>query len=63
MYAYIKGTLEEVGEDAVTVEAGGIGYNIRVSTTTADLLPGLAAKSRYILTRWCGRTHFNYSAF
>lgn len=50
MYAYIKGTLEEVGEDAVTVEAGGIGYNIRVSTTTADLLPGLAAKSRYTYT-------------
>lgn len=41
MYAYIKGTLEEIGEEAVVVEAGGIGYNIRVSTATAQLLPGV----------------------
>ena len=46
MYAYIKGTLEEIAEDAVTVEAGGIGYNIRVSTTTADLLPGLGSEGK-----------------
>jgi len=54
MYAYIKGTLEEIGEDAVTVEAGGIGYNIRVSTTTADLLPGLGSEVKiytYTLVR------------
>lgn len=41
MYAYIKGTLVEVVEDAVVVEAGGIGYNIKVSTATAELLPGV----------------------
>lgn len=41
MYAYIKGILEETAEDAVIVEAGGIGYNIRVSTATAELLPGV----------------------
>lgn len=41
MYAYIKGTLEEVAVDAVVVEAGGIGYNIKVSTATAELLPGV----------------------
>ena len=26
MYAYIKGTLEETGEDYIVVEAGGVGY-------------------------------------
>lgn len=41
MYAYLKGTLEEVTEDNIVVEAGGIGYNVKVSTTTADLLPPL----------------------
>ncbi len=40
MYAYIKGTIEELTEDAVVVEAGGIGYNIKISTATAGLLPG-----------------------
>ncbi len=41
MYAYIKGTLEEMAEDNIVVEAEGIGYNVKVSTTTADLLPPL----------------------
>lgn len=54
MYAYIKGTLEEIMEDAVVVEAGGIGYNIKVSTTTADLLPGIGSEVKiytYTLVR------------
>ena len=41
MYAYLKGTLEEITEDNIVVEAGNIGYNVKVSTTTADLLPPL----------------------
>ena len=41
MYAYLKGTLEEISEGAIVVEAGKIGYNVKVSTTTADLLPGI----------------------
>ena len=41
MYAYLRGTLEEVTEDNIVVEVNGIGYNVKVSTTTADLLPGL----------------------
>lgn len=54
MYAYIKGTLEEISEDAVVVEAGGIGYNIKVSTTTADVLPGIGSEVKiytYTLVR------------
>ena len=41
MYAYLKGTLEEVTEDNIVVEVNGIGYNVKVSTNTADLLPGI----------------------
>lgn len=54
MYAYIKGMLTEMTEDAVVVEAGGIGYNIKVSTTTADLLPGVGSEVKiytYTLVR------------
>lgn len=54
MYAYIKGTLEEITEEAVVVETGGIGYNIKVSTTTADLLPGVGSEVKiytYTLVR------------
>ena len=54
MYAYLKGTLEEINEDAIVVEAGNIGYNVKVSTTTADLLPGIGSEVKiytYTLVR------------
>lgn len=54
MYAYIRGTLEEITEDAVIVETGGIGYNIKVSGTTVDLLPGIGSEVKiytYTLVR------------
>lgn len=54
MYAYIKGTLEEITEDNIVVEAGNIGYNVKVSTTTTDLLPGLGSEVKiytYTLVR------------
>lgn len=54
MYAYLKGTLEEITEDAIVVEAGNIGYNIKVSSTTADLLPGIGSEVKiytYTLVR------------
>ncbi len=54
MYAYIKGTLEEITEDAVVVEAGGVGYHIMVSTATAELLPGIGSEVKiytYTLVR------------
>ena len=40
MYSYIKGTIEEVYEDLIVVENGGIGYNIHVPLRVLDELPG-----------------------
>jgi Holliday junction DNA helicase RuvA len=54
LYAYIKGTLEEITEDNIVVEAGGIGYNVKVSASTVGLLPGLGDKIKiytYTLVR------------
>ena len=54
MYAYLKGTLEEITEDNIVVEVGNIGYNVKVSTTTADLLPPLGGEVKiytYTLVR------------
>lgn len=54
MYAYLKGTLEEVTEDTIVIEVNGIGYNVKVSTTTTDLLPGLGSEIKmytYTLVR------------
>ena len=41
MYAYIKGTLEETGEDYIVVEAGGIGYQIFTTGQTFQYLPSM----------------------
>ena len=41
MYAYIKGTIEEITEDNLVLEAGQIGYNVKISARTANLLGGI----------------------
>lgn len=41
MYAFIKGTVEEIYEDRCVVEAYGIGYNIYISPMTASKLPAI----------------------
>lgn len=54
MYAYLKGTLEEITQDAIVVEAGNIGYNVKVSANTVDLLPGIGSEVKiytYTLVR------------
>ncbi|MCM1256606.1 MAG: Holliday junction branch migration protein RuvA [Roseburia sp.] len=36
MYSYIKGTLEEIGEDKIVVDNQGIGYNVYVPGSVLD---------------------------
>lgn len=54
MYAYLKGTLEEIAEDNIVVEVANIGYNVKVSTTTTEELPGIGSEVKiytYTLVR------------
>ena len=39
MYSYISGTLEEINEDSVVIDAGGVGYEIFVSSLLKNHLP------------------------
>lgn len=41
MIAYLKGTLEEVGEDYLLVEVNNIGYQVKVSLRVIEGLPSL----------------------
>ena len=41
MIAYVKGTVENIEEDNVVVDVGGMGYNIKISADTAARLPGI----------------------
>lgn len=43
MYAYLKGTIEEIKEDNLVLEANQIGYNIKISARTANLLDGIGS--------------------
>lgn len=40
MIAFIKGIIEDITEDNVVIDTGGIGYNIKISESTAAALPG-----------------------
>lgn len=41
MYSYIKGTLVDMEEDLIVVEANGIGYNIHTTGQTFNYLPSV----------------------
>lgn len=40
MIAFVKGIIEEITEDNVVLDVGGIGYNIKISARVANSLPG-----------------------
>lgn len=39
MIAYVNGIIEDITEDNVVIDVGGIGYNVRISSDTASKLP------------------------
>ena len=41
MYAYIKGIITEISDSSITVEAGGIGYEVYVSAYSASFFQKL----------------------
>lgn len=44
MYSYIKGTLEEIGEDKIVVDNQGIGYNVYVPGSVLDRAGALGSE-------------------
>ena len=39
MYAYLRGTLEEIDGSNIVIEVNGVGYNVQISSGKAGLLP------------------------
>lgn len=54
MIAYVKGEIADISEDNVVLEANNIGYNIKISSGTARLLPGIGEEVK-IYTYTCVR--------
>ena len=43
MYAYLKGTIEDISEDNLVIEVNQIGYNVKVSARTVNALGGIGS--------------------
>lgn len=54
MIAYVNGIIEDITEDNVVIDVGGLGYNVRISSDTAAKLPGVGAQVR-LYTYTCVR--------
>ena len=54
MIAYVQGIIEDVSEDNVVIDIGGLGYNVRISCDTASKLPGIGEEVR-LYTYTCVR--------
>ncbi len=46
MIAYVDGIIEDITEDNVVVDVGGIGYNVKISADTAARLGGIGEHTR-----------------
>lgn len=41
MIAFINGIIDDITEDNVVIDVGGVGYNVKISSDTAARLPGI----------------------
>lgn len=46
MIAYVKGIIEDITEDNVVIDVGGVGINVRISADTAARLPGVGETAK-----------------
>ncbi len=54
MIAYVKGIVADITEDNVVIDVNGIGYNVKISASTAALVPGIGEEVKmytYTLVR------------
>lgn len=54
MIAYVDGIIEDITEDNVVIDVGGMGYNVKISSDTASKLPGVGEHIR-LYTYTCVR--------
>ncbi len=54
MIAFVKGKIDDITEENVVVDVGGIGYNVKISPGTASNLPGIGGEVK-LYTYTCVR--------
>ena len=46
MIAYVNGIIDDISEDNVVIDVGGVGMNVKISADTAARLPGVGAPAK-----------------
>ena len=54
MIAFVRGEIEDISEDNVVIDTGSMGYNIRISSQTAEQLAGVSGEVK-LYTYTCVR--------
>ncbi len=54
MIAFVKGIVDDISEENVVLDVGGVGYNVKISTGTAAKLPGIGEEAK-LYTYTCVR--------
>ncbi len=54
MIAFVRGRIDDITEENVIVDTGGIGYNVKISSSTASLLPKIGEEIK-LYTYTCVR--------
>jgi len=52
--AFVKGIVDDISEENVVLDVGGVGYNVKISTGTAAKLPGIGEEAK-LYTYTCVR--------
>ena len=63
MFARLKGLLDEVGEDTVIVDVGGVGYLVHCSSRTLGALPGVGEAVRLEIEAHVREDHIHLYGF
>ncbi len=54
MFGFIRGRIDQVSEDNVVIDTGGVGYNVKISSGTFAALPGIGEEIK-LYTYTCVR--------
>ncbi len=54
MIAFVKGIVDDISEENIVLDVGGVGYNVKISTGTAAKLPGIGEEAK-LYTYTCVR--------
>lgn len=63
MIAFVRGKVEDISEENVIVDVGNIGINVRISSRTASLLPGIGEEVKLFTYTLVREDTFNLYGF